>query len=145
MQLIFAFLGALGFSLIYNVNNKHLFFSAVGGVMSWGVYLVFDAIGAGIFISSVISAAVTKIYSELLARCLKAPTTVFYIPAVIPLVPGGSLYYTMSYAASRDWSNFMSYGWKTLQVALGIAVGISFVTAALYYVKYVATKGRYLK
>ena len=117
----------------------------MGGVISWGVYLVFDAIGAGLFVSSLISAAVAKIYSELLARYLKAPTTVFYIPAVIPLVPGGSLYYTMSYAASREWSNFMSYGWKTLQVALGIAVGISFVTATLYYVKYTATKGRDLK
>jgi uncharacterized membrane protein YjjB (DUF3815 family) len=36
----------------------------------------------------------------LLAILLRSPATMFYTPAIIPLVPGGRLYYTM-YAAIK--------------------------------------------
>jgi len=142
VELIAAFVGSLGFSLLFNVDKKDLLPASLGGLLSWAVYLFFEYIGLGLFVSTVFSAAFAKFYSEFLARKLKAPTTVFYISAVIPLVPGGSLYYTMHYAVAKDWDQFKAYGSKTLQVAVGIAVGISLVTGILHYLKNIIDKGK---
>ena len=43
---------------------------------------------------------------------------------MIPLVPGGSLYYTMSNLIARNAEQAAVYGANTLRVALGIAAGM---------------------
>ena len=73
------------------------------------------------------AAAFATIYAETMARIKKAPATVFYIPTVVPLIPGGSLFYTMSYAVLSEWNMVQSYGASTLYCALGIAAGMSMV------------------
>lgn len=129
IQLITALIGALGFSLLFNVRRELLPASAFGGMLDWGVYLIARWAFGGVFLPSVAAAAFASIYSEAMARVEKAPATVFYIPALIPLVPGGSLYYTMSYAVRSDWAKVSSYGSDTFYCALGIAVGMSLVLA----------------
>ncbi len=141
IQLIGALIGSLGFSLIFNSGKKTLIPAIIGGTMGWAVYLVFEYLGAGVFVATIAAAAFCQIYSETFARILKAPMTVFYIPAIIPLVPGGSLYYTMYYAAINDWGGFRHYGSTTLKVAFGIAVGASFVSAILLLLPKRKTQG----
>ena len=70
-----------------------------------------------------------RIYSETCASLRRTPATVFLLPSLIPLVPGGSLYYTMSYLISSDYSQAYNYGMSTVYVVLGIAGGV--VTASL--------------
>ena len=129
IQLFVAWVGSLGFSLIFNPGKKTLLPATLGGMVGWGVYLLVEHFGAGIFLSTIAAAAFCQVYAEVFSRILKCPRTVIYIPAVVPLVPGGSLYYTMYYAAVNDWPRFMEYGAKTAQVAFGMAVGASFVSA----------------
>ena len=43
IQLISAYLGALGFSLLFGLHKRHLFLAALGGMMSWGVRLLVQA------------------------------------------------------------------------------------------------------
>lgn len=129
IQLIGALVGSLGFSLIFNCGKKNLIPATLGGMLGWAVYLLVEKTGVGIFISTIAAAAFCQIYAEVFSRILKTPRTVIYIPAVVPLVPGGSLYYTMYYAALNDWGKFMEYGAKTAQVAFGMAIGASFVSA----------------
>jgi uncharacterized membrane protein YjjB (DUF3815 family) len=64
-----------------------------------------------------------------MARWRKTPATLFVIPGMVPLVPGSSLYNTMSYAVRGEMEAARAYGTKTLLCALAIAAGISFVTA----------------
>ena len=90
------------------------------------------------FLPSVAAAAFASLYSEAVARMKHAPATVFYIPALIPLVPGGSLYYTMSYAVRSDWDMVRLYAGNTMYCAVGIAVGLCVVLS-------VAFTGRRLK
>ena len=47
-------------------------------------------------------AILITIYSEIWARILKTPATTVLMPTVIPLIPGGSLYYAMDAALRRD-------------------------------------------
>ena len=135
LQLITAFVGSLGFSLIFNVEKKHLLPASIGGIISWGIYLLCaQTLGMGLMVATVISAACCEVYAEILARVCKCPTTLFYIPAVVPLIPGGSLYNTMYAAVFRDWEGFRNYGFQTLQVTLAISIGISFISGILYVI-----------
>ena len=136
LQLIASFFGALGFSLIFNVEKKHLLPCAAGGVAVWGAYLASaDLLGLNDLLSAAVSAAVCQLLAEGLARLLKAPTTTFCIPALVPLIPGGSLYRTMDAVILRDWAAFRAYGSATLQVAFGIALGLSFVSGILFILR----------
>ena len=70
------------------------------------------------------AAMITTIYAEIMARVLKAPVAIYSNPSIIPLVPGGSLYYTMAALMAGDQQEFIARGTDTLMTALGIAVGI---------------------
>lgn len=133
IQMFSGMLGSLGFSLVFNVGKKHLIPAALGGFLAWGVYLLcMNFTAMGVLMSTIAASAVSQIYSEALARIYKAPTTVFVIPAVVPLIPGGSLYNTMYAAVMKDWVQFRYHGVQTLWGTLGIAIGLSFVSGILY-------------
>lgn len=140
IQLVTAGIGALGFSLIFNVRRDLLPAAAFGGLLDWGVYLMAAWFFDGVFLPSVVAAAFASLYSEAVARMEQAPATVFYIPALIPLVPGGSLYYTMSYAVLGDWDQVRSFGGSTIYCALGIAVGMSLVLSVDFTVRKISTR-----
>ena len=42
-----------------------------------------------------IASAMASVFAEILARIVKSPGTVLLMPMLIPLIPGGNLYYTM--------------------------------------------------
>ena len=134
-QLISGAVGSLGFSLIFNVGKKQLLPAALGGLLSWTVYLLCNRlINMDMLIATILASACSQVYAEILARVYKAPTTVFFIPAVVPLIPGGTLYNTMYSAVFQDWANFRIYGMNTLLTTLGISIGLSFVSAVLYVI-----------
>lgn len=139
IQLLAAFFGTLGFSLIFHVGKAHTLWASFGGMLAWGVYLLCnEAFGINALLSTIISSASGQIFAEFMARICKAPTTVFSIPAVVPLIPGSSLYYTMYAAVFQDWAGVRFYGMKTLEGTLGISVGLCLVSATLYVITNIA-------
>ena len=145
IQLVTAGLGALGFSMVFNVRRNLLPAAAFGGLLDWGVYLAALWFFGGVFLPSVVAAAFASIYSEAVARMEQAPATVFYIPALIPLVPGGSLYYTMSYAVLGEWEQVQHYGASTIYCALGIAVGMSLVLSVEFTMRKISLRKKEIK
>ena len=101
LQFFAAFIGATGFGFLFHLQFKHIFPAALGGVQTWVIYVI--------------------------AKIRKAPTTLFLIISVVVLIPGGSLYYTMSYAVQKKWAEAAAYGSQTLQCALGLAIGMSLI------------------
>ena len=129
LQLLTAFFGSMGFSLLFGLRKRHLFAASLGGLLVWGLYLLADSRLHSLSFSNLLASAFAVLYAEFLARRLKCPATLFVLPGIVPLVPGGSLYYAMSYAVRRDMELASEYGTATLQTALAIAAGISFVMA----------------
>lgn len=128
-QLVSAFVGSMGFALIFGMRRRYLFAASLGALLGWAVYLAADHFLAHSFLPPLLAAAFALSYSEIMAKLLKTPATLFVVPAIIPLVPGGSLFYTMSSAVHRDMASARAYGARTLETALAIAAGISFVLA----------------
>lgn len=129
IQILTAFGGSLGFALLFGLRHRYVLPAAVGGMLSWSVYLLLSRFLPSAFLACLIASAVAVLYAELLARLLRTPATVFVIPAVIPLVPGSSLYYAMSCVVQKDFAAAREYGMTTLEFSLAIAAGMSFVLA----------------
>ena len=128
-QLVTSFIGSLGFALMFGLAKRHLFTASMGGMLSWGVYLAVMGLNGSVFVGNLAASVFAMVYAKLLARLHKCPTTLFIIPSIIPLVPGSSLYYAMSYAVRGDTQSAGYYGHQTLMIVLAIAAGISFTTA----------------
>lgn len=140
-ELPWAALGAAGFALIFGLRTNKILYAAIGGGISWAVYILCEVfLTNDLLVCSLIAAAAGTAYSEILARILKTPATVILIPTVIPLVPGGSLYYTMSSLIASDKAGFASYGMATAKYAVGIAAGITAVTIISRPLKYLTHK-----
>ena len=124
IQLAAAGIGSLGFALLFNLRGRRLFWASLGGVISWGVYLVVMAFWPHEAGSYLLAALLLTVYAEIMARIQKAPVTVYLVAGTIPLIPGASLYRTMSYAVSANWRMAMNNGVKTLLLAAAISGGI---------------------
>lgn len=124
VQLAAALLGSLGFGLLFGVRRAFLPLVSAGGCLSWGLYLLAIHCGSEIFPATLLAALFAAFYAEIFARVLKAPSTIFFIPTVIPLIPGGNLYQAMQAIVVRDWDAFEQSTELTMQYALGIAAGM---------------------
>lgn len=136
IQLITSFLGALGFALFFDVNPRRIPVASLGSLLTWAIYWALYQVTGHIFVPCIIASTFAAAYAEIAARACRVPTTVFFIIAVIPLVPGRGLFYTMSAVVNADWASFALNGSATLQFAAGIAGGICIVTACVQTWKY---------
>ena len=118
---------SLGFSMIFRLRRSLWMAGSLGGALCWGCYLLMFDVTQHIFASGLVASAFAAVYAEIFARKKMAPTLLFVIPSVVPLIPGSSLYYTMSAAVSGNTREISEYGSLTLQYALSIAAGISIV------------------
>ena len=123
-QVALAFMGSLGFSILFNIKGRKIWFAALGGMLAWVIYLLGSLWLSGEMPQYFISAIIVTFYSEICARTEKTPATTFLTAAIIPLVPGRALYYTMSYAINGRFVQFADYGSYTVSIAVAIAAGI---------------------
>ena len=125
IQLAMAVLSALGFAVKLGMKRpSRLIAASFAGLFGWGSYLICAHLGADGFTSCFVASAVGALYSQVMARVLRAPATVFLVPAVIPLVPGRALYYTMSNALQGNSVTAESWAATTAAEALAIAFGM---------------------
>ena len=138
IQVLMAFLGSLGFTIVFGCKKSHIIFLSLGGALSWIVYLISSPFVAFEPAKYFIATVFVALYAEIFARILKTPTTDILIPALVPLIPGGALYYTIRYAFSSEWQSFLSNGSLTLGIAFAIALGViavSIVSKLVYATK----------
>ena len=129
IQLITAFLGSLGFSVILKVKGKQILYAGIGGLLSWGVYLFVFARVGGYFPANFAAALFVAVYAEIMARVNRAPATIFLTAAAIPLMPGRNLYNTMYGIISGE----SAFAWENACTAgvIALAISFSFVSVAV--------------
>ena len=123
-----AFLATFGFGIIFNIKGKKLFFASLGGAIGWFVYALSLKLNFSDLSSLFVSAIFFSIYCEIFARILKTPVTTLVICSLIPLVPGGGMYYTMLEAVNGNVSKSLDLGLNTIASAGTLALGIIFVS-----------------
>lgn len=127
-EIIAAFVGALFFSILFNIDRDSLKYGGFAGAYSWfcykvGLYYTNNSVMA-VFLAAVLVA----VLSELAARKLKKPVTIFMIPGIVTLVPGALAYFTMFHFVRGDYTSGLATGAETMFSAGAIAAGIALVS-----------------
>lgn len=135
MELATAFLGSLGFAMLFHVRSQKLLLASLGGLLAWGIYLLMGLVTDQDVVRYFVSSVVLTVYAESLARIVKCPATLFIVTAAVPLIPGGSLYHTMEYFMRNDLAACSAQGLTTVLLAVAIAVGILFPTSIFQLVQ----------
>jgi len=134
--IIFGIAGTTGFALLFRIKPQKIIYAALGGGLTCIVYVICCAYSEHEFFQNLFPALVATAYSEIIARLVKTPATPFIACSIIPLVPGGKLYYTMYYFVTSDMAAFRNTLFETLRIAAGLAVGIILVSVIIREVNY---------
>lgn len=140
LQVVMAGIGTLGFSIYFRVRERNVVASTAAGIISWAIYLVIFHFSQQLFLANFTAAFLVYIYAEIMARVLKAPSNIFLIPGIIPLLPGGALYYTMKSIVEGDRDTAIYQGTQTAIITVGIAAGIVVGTVLFYYIVQISSK-----
>ena len=124
IQILSGTVGVFGFAVLFNIRGKRMAATVALGSLSWTIFVLLGSFISGEAVKYFIVALVISLLAEVLARALKTPTTTFIITALVPLIPGGSLYYTMAYAFESNLERFVSKAVHTLSLAAALALGI---------------------
>ncbi len=129
--------------LIASAFEIRLIIASAGGFLSWLLFVILNNFIHNDPINYFFVAFAVSVYAEIMARVLKTPTTLFITTSLIPLIPGGSLYYTMAYAFDSSMGNFFEKGTYTLELAAALALGIIVATTAVKIVINIVKKQNY--
>lgn len=127
-QTLLAGIASLGFAILYNVKGKRLAIPFIGGLVSWALYLMLMFLNNEVLQCFIVTMFLS-LYTEIAARIIKTPTTTFLVPNIIILIPGGSLYFTISSIIQGKWLDFIVKAKETIFIAGSIAAGIMIVSS----------------
>ena len=135
-----AALGSLGFAILFNIRGDKLFTAAIIGGTGG---LVYDLVlkSHSVVVSLFFASVVISILSEIFARVSKCPVTTFLVCALIPLVPGGGMYYTMLEIVQDNLNGALVRGIDTVAQACSIAVGCILVSSLMKMYNKYANRG----
>ena len=119
IQVAGSFMAVLSFGLVLEMPRKYLGWSGLTGGVCWLVYLL---AGSSI-VAAFLAAVAIGVFSEIMARLRRCPVTGYLLVALLPLVPGGGIYYAMSYCVAGDTDRFLAELLHTFGMAAALAVG----------------------
>lgn len=131
---ILAFVGSVAPAMVINIEKRLLHWAGLGGALGYCIALSVNPLSGSLGVAQIFVGTVfVGIYSELMAKHLKAPATVFCVPAIIPLVPGVSAYQTMQSLVANNSQEASGYAVNTIFKAFTIAFGIMIVSAVFRF------------
>lgn len=128
IQCVSAFVGCVGFFIVFNIHGPGGFICAFGGFLSWAVYCIAYRFSQDNVTASFFGAIAAAAYSEIMARIRKCPAISYLVISIFPLLPGAGIYYTANCIVRGDIERFAEKGINTIAIAGVLAVGIILVS-----------------
>lgn len=134
-QIILAFFASVCLVILFNIERKKLLWAGLCGSLGWIVYLLVFKYTKSPVMGSFAGAFMLGLYSEILAKRLKAPASEFSIPGMFPLVPGLSAYNTIKFFVGNNNTLALETGIQTISVGGAIGFGIMLSSATVRLVQ----------
>ena len=138
-----AFSSIIAFSIIFDMPKNLLKYATLVGVLSWIIYSYLLYIKVDIVLQAFITGLVVAAMSHIFARTLKAPVTMFLVPGILPLVPGGPIYRSVYYFINDNSNLGNMYFTQTLQIAGAIAMAIFIMDSVFRQTRRYSKRQRY--
>lgn len=142
---IFSAAACAAFGIGFNIRGKHLFMAAAGAFISEFICSQLMSVGMSEPKAVFISASAAAMLSECAARVFHSPANMYLIISIIPLVPGGMLYQTMSAFVRGELDTGICLAVDTIGIAGSIAMGIFAVTSLFCIFSPIIAKQREIK
>ncbi len=126
VQVVSAFFAILAFTYMINVPKGFRRYCGIEGAVGWFVYLLFLE-GWGAVMANFFGTMAIAILAHIFARIMKAPVTVFLIPGILILVPGGGLFRAAYQLFLGTWEMAKNYLMTAFQIAGMIALAVFIV------------------
>jgi uncharacterized membrane protein YjjP (DUF1212 family) len=137
IQLISCTIACTGFSYLFKIRGRQVWFSGLGSFFTWAIYLLVYAYEPNNFLATLVAAVFVGFYAFAMARINKAPSTIFLTATVLPLIPGPKLYYMMYGFVTTDSEMVRSQAIVLMETCLAIALGfliVDFLNRCITYV-----------
>lgn len=132
-MVICSFLTSYGLAVVFRIDRKNLLRAGLGGALTRVIYLIMLEATSLTVVQSFVAATCAALYAELMAMRRRMPSTVFLYPSILPLIPGGTLYYIAIYAIMGDLSMTISYVWECVLQLSGMCMGFVIISTFTYY------------
>lgn len=124
VQCLAGMVGTLGFGLMFNIRGRGVPLALFGSIISWLVCSLCMRAGLSEPTSYLIASAASSGYAEVMARLRKFPATSYLLCALVPLIPGAGIYYTMDFLRRGMTAEAYARGMATAYIAGAVAIGV---------------------
>lgn len=124
VQVISTFFATAAFAVLFYSPKQYVVKAGITGSLGWLVYLICMKIQDDQILATLIATIALSLVSHLLARKVKTPVTIFFVPGIIPMVPGKGMYLIVRNLIDDKFEVATFYLFETLQIAGAIALGI---------------------
>lgn len=123
-HMIFSFLSSVTFGVICNVPKKSLPIGGLVGMIGWMGFWLQIQNQTGILQASFVCSLLLALAGHTAARILKIPLTIFYVPGLVPIVPGITSYKAIRSLLLDRYEESLFMLKDVAFVAIGIACGL---------------------
>ncbi|WP_239257175.1 threonine/serine exporter family protein [Listeria ilorinensis] len=124
IQIIFSYLATVTFAILTNVPKRSLNACGLTGTFGWMVFWVLSLLGAGNVMSTLAGAFMVAVASYFFSKYKKMPITIFNVPGIVPLVPGGLAYQAVRNFVLGEYNTAIAFSVQVAMVAGAIAGGL---------------------
>ncbi len=118
------------FAYLFGLRPADIAVASAGSALGWAAHLAAAAFGMTPAVQMFIAATIVGLWGEAAAALRRRPATVYTIAGVIPLVPGGGMYYMiLESIQGNSWKSIQT-AIATLSAAFAIAAGLAIAGAA---------------
>lgn len=122
LQSVLSAVACAAFSIMFNAPRRELVWCGLNGGLGWFVYALLMQ-REGSVLATLVAAAAVTIVARLLSYHRQAPSTLYHIPGILPLVPGMAVYNAMQAAIRGQILETYSEALLALKLAGAIGVG----------------------
>lgn len=133
-QSVISVFACVGYAIICNAPRRELPYCGLNGFLGWFVYLLVYVQHEHAAIATLIATMSVTAVARLLSYQREAPSILYHIPGILPLVPGAAVYNTMTAAISGMILETYSYALTGFKLAGAIGIGSLLILVLPYRV-----------
>lgn len=128
IQVIAAVVGTIAFALLFGVPKKYYRSCGLVGGIGWSLYLVMtEWLKLTATEATFVATVVVVLMSRFMAVKERCPATIFSVPGIFPLIPGGGIYWTAHYIVLNQYGMAIDSGVAAIKSAFALVLGIIIV------------------
>ena len=124
IEFSFSLLATAAFAIITNVPRKALIWCGLSGAFGWMIYWICLKYGGSAAFGSLLGSLGVAFASDCFSKQLKMPVTIFNIPGMVPLVPGGLAYQAVRNLVTGAYQQAAYFAVQAIMIAGAIALGL---------------------